>query len=86
MGSVSWGRCRGTDELLGDVHHQQHVQRGDVVGVDLVAAEEELMWSGPGILVAVVVEDQVVDHRQRIRVGVSGPAAGAVEQVEVLEI
>ena len=28
---------RRTDELLGDVHHQQHVQRRNVVGVDLVA-------------------------------------------------
>ncbi len=75
----------GPDQVDAGLHDREHVQDRHVVGVDLVAAEEQLVGARVRVLVDVVAEDQVVDHGQGIGIAVQRPAARAVEDVELLQ-
>ena len=81
--------------VAGAVEHRQHGAL-DVVGVDLVAGQEELVRTLVGVERgrAAPLQDQVVDERERVeaalavRLGVvaeAGPAAAAVEDLQIGE-
>ena len=64
-----------THELVGQAREQGLHRGGEVVGVNLIAAKKELVGARARVLVFVIVEYQVVDHRQRVRVRMAGSAA-----------
>ena len=79
--------------LAGAVEHRQH-RPVDVVGVDLVAGQEQLVRAAVGVEagLAAPLENQVVDERQRVvaplavrlvAVREPRPAAAAVQDLEV---
>ena len=73
------------DQLVAKQVDHLHVERRDVVGIDLVAAENELVRALQGVFEQVPVEDDVVDPCHRIRMLVRRAAARTVDEAQVLE-
>jgi hypothetical protein len=57
----------------------------DVVGIDLIAAENELVRAFQRVLEELAVRDEIVDPRHRVWMLVGGTPARAVDETQMLE-
>ena len=74
-------RVGGADQLDGEVDQPDHHHRVDVVGVDLIAAEDQLVRARARILH--VVGDVVVDVGEGVGVAAARQPARAVEDAQI---
>jgi len=65
----------GADQLVCERVDHDELSGPQIVGVDLIAAEHELMRTLQRIFVEFGIGDEIVDHRHRIGMFVRRPAA-----------